>query len=87
MGFAEPALDVDKVCSCRSICLLCFCQKPATAIAKGKTAGSRLKTIVHLFAEAAVLALGPGTMPASPSQHCPFSWQHSSMGGENLHCL
>lgn len=47
MGFAEPALDVDKVCSCWGSCLLCLCQRPATATAKGKDALSRLKTPAH----------------------------------------
>lgn len=47
MGFAEPALDIDKVCSCWGICWLCFCQRPASATAKGKDALSRLKTLAY----------------------------------------
>lgn len=49
MGFAEPALDVDKVCSCWGSCLLCLCQRPATATAKGKDALSRLKLLLILL--------------------------------------
>lgn len=47
MGFAEPALDIDKVRSCWGSCLLCLCQRPATATAKGKGAVSGLKALAH----------------------------------------